>query len=162
MGEMMKREGQGQKSGQGKYSKEFAEMAQMQSQIRRELEKVNQEENKDGKNPLGNLGDAIKQMEQNEKELVNKNLTSEMLRRQQDIMNKLLEAENAQRERDQKQERESNTGKEIERKMPPSLEEYLKAKQSEVDFYKTVPPSLKPYYKSLAEKYFRNITISNP
>ena len=81
------------------------------------------------------------------------------MKRQQDILTKLLEAENAQRERDQKQERESNTGKETERKMPPSLEEYLKAKNSEVDLYKTVPPSLKPYYKNLAEKYFRNITI---
>jgi len=46
----------------------------------------------------------------------------------------------------------------VERKIPPSLEEYLKAKQSEVDLYKTVSPDLKPYYKSLAEKYFRNIT----
>jgi hypothetical protein len=101
-------------------------------------------------------------MEQNEKELVNKNLTAEMLRRQQDILSKLLEAENAQREREQKQERESTTAREQERKMPPSLEEYLKARQSEVDFYKTVPPSLKPYYKTLAEKYFRNITINNP
>ncbi len=160
MGEMMKREGKGEKAGQqGQHSKEFAEMAQMQSQIRRELEKINQQENKDGKNPLGNLGEAVKQMEQTEKELVNKQLTAEALKRQQDILNKLLEAENAQRERDQKQERESNTAKETERKMPPSLEEYLKAKNSEVDLYKTVPPALKPYYKNLAEKYFRNITV---
>ena len=161
-GEMMKREGKGEKGSQGKYSKEFAEMAQMQSQIRRELEKINQQENKDGKSTLGNLGEAIKQMEKTEKELVNKNLTAEALKRQQDILTKLLEAENAERERDQKQERESNTAKETERKMPPSLEEYLKARQSEVDFYKTVPPSLKPYYKNLAEKYFRNITNQQP
>ncbi len=162
MGEMLKREGQGQKASQGKYSKEFAEMAQMQSQIRRELEKINQQDNKDGKNSLGNLDEAIKNMEEAEKNLVNKQLTAEMMRRQQEILNKLLEAENAQREREQKQERESTTGRDAERKIPPSLEEYLKAKQSEVDFYKTVPPSLKPYYKSLAEKYFRNITIANP
>lgn len=163
MGEMMKREGKGEKAGkqggQGQHSKEFAEMAQMQSQIRRELEKINQQENKDGKGTLGNLGEAVKQMEQTEKELVNKQLSAEALKRQQDILNKLLEAENAQRERDQKQERESNTAKETERKMPPSLEEYLKARNSEIDLYKTVPPALKPYYKNLAEKYFRNITV---
>ncbi len=164
MGEMMKKPGEkGEKPSkgqQGSMSKEFAEMAQMQSQIRRELERINQQENKDGKNPLGNLDDAIKQMEQNEKDLVNKQLTSEMQRRQQDIMNKLLEAENAQRQREKQQERESNTAIELPRKLPPSLEEYLKAKQTEVDLYKTVPPSLKPYYKTLAEKYFRNITVS--
>lgn len=163
LGEMMKREGQGQKPGsQTGMSRQFAEMAQMQQQIRKELERVNQEENKDGKGSMGNLGEAIKKMEETEKNLVNKQLTTEMMRRQQDIMTKLLEAENAQRQRDEQPERESNTAKDKERKLPPSLEEYLKARQSEVDFYKTVPPALKPYYKSLAEKYFRSIaTPSN-
>jgi hypothetical protein len=159
MAEMMKKQGQGQQQGQGQgMSKEFAEMAQMQSQIRRELEKLNQEENKDGKNSLGNLGQLAEQMEQTEKQLVNKQLTTEMLTRQQEIMSRLLEAENAERERDEKKERESKPGREIPRTMPPSIEAYLKAKQSEVDLYKTVPPSLKPYYKSLAEKYFRSLT----
>lgn len=158
MAEMMKREGQGQKAGQGVMSKEFAEMAQMQAQIRRELEKINQAENKDGQNALGDLGKTARQMEETEKSLVNKQLTTEMLRRQQDIMTRLLEAENAQRERDEKQERESHTARPTDRRLPPSLEEYLKAKRSEVEFYKTVPPELVPYYRSLAEKYFRNIT----
>lgn len=162
MGEMMKREGQGQKSGQQGMSREFAEMAQMQQQIRKELEKINQTENKDGKGSLGNLGEAIKKMEDTEKNLVNKQLTTEMQKRQNEILNKLLEAENAQRQRDEQPERESQTGKEPQRQIPPSLEEYLKARQSETDFYKTVPPSLKPYYKDLAEKYFRNITSPHP
>ncbi|MBL0309584.1 MAG: hypothetical protein IPP77_07900 [Bacteroidetes bacterium] len=160
MAEMMKKQGQGQKPGDG-MSKEFAQMAQMQAQIRRELEKINQQENKDGKNALGDLGQTAKQMEETEKNLVNKQLTTEMLRRQQDIMTKLLEAENAQRERDEKQERESHTARETDRKIPPSIEEYLKAKRSEVEFYKTVPPELIPYYRNLAEKYFRNITAPN-
>lgn len=162
MGEMMKREGQGQKSGQQGQSREFAEMAQMQQQIRKELEKINQQENKDGKGSLGNLGEAIKKMEETEKNLVNKQLTTEMQKRQNEIMNKLLEAENAQRQRDEQPERESNSGKDLQRQIPPSLEEYLKARKNETDLYKTVPPTLKPYYKNLAEKYFRNITIQQP
>jgi len=157
MAEMGKKQGQGQKPDQG-MSKQFAEMAQMQAQIRKELEKINQEENKDGKGSLGDLGQLGKQMEKTETNLVNKQLTTEMIQRQQEIMNHMLEAEDAERQRDEKQERESHTATEVERKIPPSLEEYLKAKQSEVDLYKTVSPDLKPYYKSLAEKYFRNIT----
>jgi hypothetical protein len=157
MAEMMKKQGQTPGQGLGN-SKEFAEMAQMQAQIRNELEKLNQEENKDAKNPQGSLGQLANQMEQTEKQLVNKQLTTEMLTRQQDIMSRLLEAENAERERDEKKERESRPGQQIERAVPPSIEAYLKAKQSEVDLYKTVPPSLKPYYKSLAEKYFRSLT----
>ncbi|MCW5906616.1 MAG: DUF4175 family protein [Chitinophagales bacterium] len=159
LSEMMKREGQGEKSGQKGMSKEFAELAEMQQRIRKELEKISRQEGKDGKGQLGNLGEAIKQMEETEKNLVNKQLTTEMLKRQNEIMSKLLEAENAQRQREEQPERESNTGKEKDRKMPPSLEEYLKARESETDFYKTVPPALKPYYKSKAEKYFRSITI---
>ena len=163
MGEMMKK--QGQKPGEGMpkngMSKEFAEMAEQQAQMRRELEKINAEQNKDGKNGLGDLSKAIKQMEQNETDLVNKRITSEMLRRQQEILTRLLEADKADKERGEKPERESTTAKEQARKMPPTLEEYLKQKQAEVDWYKTVPPSLKPYYKSLAEKYFKSIAAVN-
>jgi uncharacterized phage infection (PIP) family protein YhgE len=159
LSEMMKKQGQGEKQGQGQgMSKEFAEMAQMQSQIRRELEKINQQENKDGKGSLGDLAGMAKKMEQTETQLVNKQLTSEMLVRQQEIMTKLLEAENAERERDDKKDYESKTAQDVERKIPPSIEAYLKAKQSETDLYKTVPPSLTPYYKALAEKYFRSLT----
>ncbi|MFN8309351.1 MAG: DUF4175 family protein [Chitinophagales bacterium] len=161
MGEQMKqmgdKAGQQGKPGQQGMSKEFAEMAAQQAAMRRELERINQQQNKDGKQGLGDLGKAIQQMEQNETDLVNKRITNEMLRRQQEIMVRLLEAEKAEKERGEKPERESNTAKETERKMPPSLEAYLKQKQAEVDWYKTLPPSLKPYYKTLAEKYFKNI-----
>jgi hypothetical protein len=166
MAEQMKKSKEGQKPGEGKQgqngmSKQFAEMAEQQAQMRKELEKINAEQNKDGKNGLGDLSKAIQQMEQNETDLVNKRITTEMQRRQQEILTRLLEAEKAEKERGEKPERESNTGKDPDRKMPPSLEEYLKQKQVEVDWYKTVPPSLKPYYKALAEKYFKTIAGSN-
>lgn len=165
LAEKMK-QGEGQKpgekgQGQNGMSKEFAEMAAQQAQMRRELEKLNAEEKKSGKGGLKGLDQAIQQMEQNETDLVNKRITTEMQRRQQEILTRLLEAEKAEKERGEKPERESNTGKDQERKMPPSLEEYLKQKQVEVDWYKTVPPSLKPYYKTLAEKYFKAIAGSN-
>jgi len=159
--EMMKKQGQGKPQGgsQGAMSKEFAEMAQMQAQIRREMEKASQQEGKDGTKPMGDLSQTSKQMEETEKNLVNKQITGEMLNRQQQIMDKLLQAENAERQKDQEQKRESHTGKDVKREIPPAIEAYLKARQSEVDLYKTVPPSLKPYYKTLAEKYFRSLSI---
>ncbi|MBS1622652.1 MAG: DUF4175 domain-containing protein [Bacteroidetes bacterium] len=151
----------GGQQGQNGMSKQFAEMAAQQAQMRRELERLNAEEKKAGKGGLKGLDQAIQQMEQNETDLVNKRITTEMQRRQQEILTRLLEAEKAEKERGEKPERESNTGKDQERKMPPSLEEYLKQKQVEVDWYKTVPPALKPYYKTLAEKYFKTISGSN-
>ena len=41
--------------------------------------------------------------------------------------------------------------------MPPSLEEYLKKREAEVEMYKTVSPALKPYYKQLVEEYFKSV-----
>jgi hypothetical protein len=157
----------GDKAGQGEgknkeLSKEFAQMAAQQAEMRRMLEKLNSEENKDGKGSLGDLSKTLQQMEQNETDLVNKRITTEMLRRQQEITVRLLEAEKAQRERDEKPERESNQGKEIDRKLPPSLENYLKQQKSMIDLYKTAPPSLKPYYKQLSDKYFKTISNTNP
>ncbi len=157
----------GDKQGKGEgnskeLSKEFAQMAAQQAEMRRMLEKLNAEENKDGKGSLGDLSKVLQQMEQNETDLVNKRITTEMLRRQQEITVRLLEAEKAQRERDEKPERESNQGKAIDRKLPPSLENYLKQQKSMVDLYKTAPPSLKPYYKQLSDKYFKNISNTNP
>jgi hypothetical protein len=163
--EMMKKDGQQKgpgQQGQGQpssaMSKEFAEMAQMQAQIRREMEKAYMQ-GKDGSKPGSDWGQIKKDMEETEKQLVNKQLTTEMLTRQQQILDKLLQAENAERQKDEEQKRESHTGKDVKREVPPAIEAYLKAKSSEVDLYKTVPPTLKPYYKTLAEKYFRSLTI---
>jgi hypothetical protein len=163
MGEQMKAQGNkpnGQSPKNSGMSKEFAEMAAQQAALRKELERVNAQENKDGKNGLGDLNKAIQQMEKNETDLVNKRITNEMLNRQQEIMTRLLEAEKAEKERGEKPERESNTAKEKDHPMPPSLAEYLKQKQAEIDWYKTVPPSLKPYYKLLTEKYLKGINSS--
>ena len=35
------------------------------------------------------------------------------------------------------------------------MADYLKKRKGQVDLFKTVSPSLKPYYKNLVEDYFR-------
>ncbi len=151
----------GQKPGEGSGglpSEEAAKLAQQQGAIREMLRQLNDQINKDGKGSLGNLGELQNQMEQTEKELLNKQLTPETLMRQQDILNKLLDAENAERERDQDNKRESQSGNDVSRPIPPSLEEYLKKRQAEMELYKTVSPSLQPFYKSLVEDYFKTLS----
>lgn len=162
LGEMMKREGQpgSPKPGSKEMAKQFAEMAKQQAEIRRGMEQLNNSENKDGKKGLGELGKAIEQMNKTETQLVNKQLTQDMLMRQQEILTRLLEAENAQKQRGEKEERESNTGQDSDRRMPPSLVEYLRNRKNEAEFYRTIPPGLKPFYRSLTEKYLQN--LSNP
>lgn len=161
LGEQMKN-GQkpGQKpgqQGQQMSSQQAAQLAAQQAAIRDALRQLSDQLNKDGKGSLGNLEQLQKQMEETEKQLVNKQLTEETLKRQQDIFTKLLEAEKSERERDQDNKRQSTTGQDIVHTVPPSIEEYLKKKQAEIELYKTVPPNLKPFYKSLVEEYYKSI-----
>lgn len=162
LAEQMKRDGQSGKPQQGqqgekKYSREFAEMAAQQAILRNALQQIEGQENKDGRGALGNLGELVKKMEKNETDLVNKRITGEMLRRQQEISVRLLEVEKAQRERGEKEDRESNAGKDTQRTIPPSLESYLKQQQNLTEIYKTVPPTLKPFYRELSENYFKAV-----
>ncbi|MFT5912568.1 MAG: hypothetical protein ACI9XO_004107, partial [Paraglaciecola sp.] len=142
--------------GQGGQSKQFAKMAARQAALRQALQEKQKEMQGQGQGSK-ELQDMIEQMNKNEIDLVNKNLTNEMLNRQQDIMTKLLEHEKAERERDKDNKRKSESAGTYERKMPPSLEEYIKKRESEIEQYKDVSPSLKPYYKFLVEEYFKEL-----
>jgi hypothetical protein len=145
----------GQQQGKG-MSKQFAEMAARQSALRqalKEKQKALQEKGQGSKE----LQDLIEQMNKVETDLVNKQLTNEMLKRQEDILTRLLEHEKAEREREFDNKRKSEIASEYERKIPPSLEEYIKKREAEIEQFKTVSPSLKPYYKFLVEEYFKSL-----
>lgn len=148
---------QGGKMGQGQISEELARLAAQQEAIRNELQKLNQELNKDGKGSLGNLEDVMKKMEETETDLVNKRLNQETLKRQEDILTRLLESERAERERDEEERRESTEGKNIINRNPTAFEEYKRLKMKETELLRTVPPSLNPFYKQKVADYFQNI-----
>lgn len=157
-----KKPGEKGEGGEGGMSKELAKAAAQQKAIREALQKLAQmEQQKNGENGGlgGELEELIKEMDKTETQLVNKQLTEEMVKRQQEILTKLLDAEKAMKEREYDDQRKSNTADEMVNKMPPSLEEYMKKREAEIQLYKTVPPSLKPYYKNLVETYFKNISF---
>ncbi len=156
MKEQMGKGKEGGKGGEGGSSKEFAEMAAKQAALRKALrdqQKKLQERGQGSKE----LQDIIDQMDKTETELVNKRLSNEMLKRQQEILSRLLEHEKAERERGFEEKRKAESATEKERKMPPSLEEYIKKREAEIEMYKTVSPTLKPYYKYLVEEYFKTL-----
>jgi hypothetical protein len=160
LNEGMKKMGEGKQEGEGKgegpSSKEFAQMAARQAALRKQLEQKQRELQQQGKGDK-ELQEIIDQMNKIEKNLVNKQLTNEMLKRQQDILTRLLEHERAERQRDQDNKRKSETAQDKERKMPPSLEEYIKKREAETEQFKTVNPALKPYYKNLVEEYYKSL-----
>ncbi len=157
MQKMKQGKGQGgEQGGDSPSAKEFAQMAARQAALRKALaekQKKLQEQGQGSKE----LQEIMDQMDKIETELVNKRLTNEMLKRQQDILTRLLEHERAEQQREYDNKRKSESAAEKERKMPPSLEEYIKKREAEIEQFKTVNPSLKPYYKNLVEEYYKSL-----
>jgi len=156
--EGMNKNGSGEKGKQS--SEQFARMAAQQQAIRQQLQKMMQEMGAKEKEELGGsqqLGELQKLMEQTEKELFNKNLTNEMLMRQQDILTRLLDSEKAERKQDQENKREAEQAREKQRMAPPSFDNYIKQKEKETELLKTVPAEMQPYYKQKAKEYLNII-----
>jgi hypothetical protein len=96
-------------------------------------------------------------MEQTEMELVNKQLSEQLIKRQQEILTRLLDAEKSMREQDLDEERKGETAKDYDKEIPKAFEEYLRLKEKEVELLKTVPPKLYPYYKKEVTDYFKRM-----
>ncbi|MEM6317426.1 MAG: DUF4175 family protein [Bacteroidota bacterium] len=139
-------------------AKQFAQMAAKQAALRKALREAKQkmQEEGRGKDAQG-LQEIMDAMDKVETDLVNKRLTNEMMKRQEQILSRLLEAEKAEREREFDNKRKAESAAQKERKMPPSLEKYIKQREAEIELYKSVSPALRPYYKILVEEYFKEL-----
>ncbi|MCS7004434.1 MAG: hypothetical protein NZM38_03820 [Cytophagales bacterium] len=115
------------------------------------------DKNKEGENGQKDGGKTGQLMEETEKDLVNKKLDDELLRRQQEILTRLLESEKAQRERDFDDKREAQQAQEKQSQTSKQFEEYFKLKEKQTELLKTVPPSLSPYYKQQVDEYFKKL-----
>ncbi len=169
----------GGKSG-SKMSEQLAKMAAQQERIRkalREMENMrkmgekgkgnsekpgeNGKEGNQGKNgQSGSGGDAdkmLKEMEKIEEEIVNKRINPELIKRQKELTTRLLEFEKSLREREMEERRESKTGKDMERTIPPSLLKYFSEKNKVTEMIRTVPPNLNPYYKKKVNDFIQNL-----
>lgn len=148
-----KEKGQKGKPGQG-MSEQFARMAAEQAKIRRMMEDYqNQMMEETGGKPTG-LDGLMKQMEETEKDLVNKMISQETLKRQQNIMTRLLKSEKAERQREKEQERKSEEGKNVKRSNPKEFLKYKEIKEKDLNLMKTIPLDFNQYYKKKVDEYF--------
>ncbi|QSE99316.1 hypothetical protein JR347_03430 [Fulvivirga lutea] len=137
-------------------SEELAEMAAQQERIRKALEEAQQKAGQ--MEGVNKPGDGIaEKMEETEKDLVNKQLTEETIRRQKEILTRLLESEEALREQELDQKRKGETANDYEKVIPDAFENYFKLKEQEIELLKTIPPKLYPYYKDEVNEYFKRI-----
>jgi hypothetical protein len=136
-------------------SEELAEMAAEQERIRKAFQEMQERLEEQGGAKPGNQLPG--KMEQTEMELVNKQLSDQLIRRQQEILTRLLEAEKSAREQDLDDERKGESAKDYDKEIPKAFEEYLRLKEKEVELLKTVPPKLYPYYKKEVSEYFKRM-----
>ena len=154
MRDQLQKQGNMSQSQRSGMSQQLARMAREQQMIREALDKINQEDNKDGTGRLGNLDKISKEMEQTENDIVNRRITDDLLKRQQQIQTRLLEAEKAERQQEQDQQRESNAGKDLPPGYIKALQDYQKLNEKQTEQIKTVSPALNLYYKQKIKSYF--------
>ncbi len=144
------------KDGKQSMSESLAKLAAQQEAIRKQLQDLINSMKKEGSTNTGELNKLMDKMEKSETDLVNKILNNELLKRQEEILTRLLESEKAEKEREQDEKRESNESKNQKISNPADFFKYNRLKLKEVELLKTVPPSLKPFYKNKVNEYFYN------
>jgi hypothetical protein len=154
MREGMQKTGKQGSQGQKQMSEKFARMAAQQEALRRQMQEYGQELQKDGTGVDKSFKEMMQQMEQTETDLVNKRINAETIRRQQEIVTRMLESEKAEQQRELDDKRESKESKDIYYNNPSKFFEYNKIKEKETELLRTVPPNLKPFYKSKVNEYF--------
>ncbi len=150
----MPNQGKPGSQGQRQMSEKFARMAAQQEALRKQMQEYGQELQKEGTGVEKSFKEMMQQMEQTETDLVNKRISMETLKRQQDIVTRMLESEKAEQQRELDEKRESDEAKDIYYNNPAKFFEYNKIKEKETELFRTVPPNLKPFYKSKVNAYF--------
>ena len=155
---MNKKGGKDGKSGNngtnGIGSKGLAKIAAEQSAIRKKLEELRNKLNKEGKGAGNALNPLIQELKEQQKNIINKNITKETINRQQEILTRLLESEKALMERGFEEKRESKSGKNTQKSNQNRFNQYNKEKLKKIELLRYAEPSYKKYYKEKANEYF--------
>ena len=135
-------------------------MAAQQAALRELAKKRAQELNEDGSGAGSEMQKIAEEMEELERDLLNREVDAGTIERFNDIMTRLLEAEEADRIRGEKDERKSRTGNQGLHPKNPQNSDYLRFRSKEIELLKTVPADLSPFYRDKVGTYF-NQTIEN-
>jgi hypothetical protein len=161
--EMKSKMGEGANKGEsnqrgGQMSQQLAEMAAQQAALRELAKQRANELNGDGSGDGAEMKRIAEEMEQLERDLVNRNVDVGTLDRQREIITRLLEAEEAERVRGEKDERRSVVGNQGLHPETPQGIDYLKDRANEIELLKTIPVDLSPFYRDRVDEYFNTIT----
>ena len=159
LGQQLKQLKKGKQSDrQGASSKEMARLQRMQQKIRQQMREMQKnKEMKGDKEGQDQLKEVQELMKEQEKNIINNNVTGETFKRQQQIEVKMLEAQEAQRTQGRDKKRKSKTAQDLFQKNPPELDEYKEERERQIELLQSVPPKLRGYYRLKVQEYFKNI-----
>ncbi len=141
-------------------SERLTRMAEMQSEIRRQLQNYIKELESQGGS--GNaLNKLIEEMKRSEDDIINRRITQETLERQKQIEVRLLKSEKAEQEREKDKKRESSIGKDRKRSNLNLVLEYKDTETVSEEILITEPIEMTPYYRDLLKKYLYNLEKEN-
>jgi hypothetical protein len=143
----------GTKDGNSGWSQELVKIAAQQEALKQMMQQLEQQ----GGMNAGDMKNTLKKMEESQKDIVNRVLNEETIKRQQQILDKLLDYEKAEKERDTEQKRQATEAKDDYKRNLSQFIEYNMRKEKETELLKTVPPSFKNYYKNKVSEYFNNV-----
>ena len=151
-----KKDGKGKpmQSGQKGMNEQLARLAAEQEALRGEMKKYQDQLNEQGIKDGGGMNEAMKQMEQTEKDLVNKRILQETLNRQEQILTRMLESEKAELQREQEEKRQSTEAKNQKYSNPSSNFQYNKQKTQSTEILKSVQPAYNYFYRNKINGYF--------
>lgn len=148
-----KKPGEDGKNGKTGMAKQLAKMSAEQRALQQQLKKLEQQQ-KQGEGGLGELEQIQKKLNENQKDILNNNITSETIMRQEQILSKLLEADKSIRERDLEKKREANSNKNEFNRNPTDFTSYKSFELKQKESLKTIPPSFNLFYKRRISDYF--------
>ncbi|MFO7873749.1 MAG: DUF4175 family protein [Bacteroidales bacterium] len=138
-------------------SEQMARMAAEQEAIRQKLKELTDQMKDQGEEVDEGLGELQREMEESELDMLRKELSSQTMERQERILTRLLEHERAERQQDQEDRREGTTAEDYDLSNPEEFFEYNREREREIEMLRSVPPGLRPFYRSLVEKYFLHV-----
>ena len=114
--------------------------------------------NESGKNgEKGKIDKILEEMEKNEIDIVNNQITQETINRQKQILSRLLKTNISDREQDKDDKREANEWNYDLTNLNKEFLDYQKQKVTQDELLKTTPLQLNPFYKKKVQNYFKSI-----
>ncbi|MBT3603903.1 MAG: DUF4175 family protein [Candidatus Latescibacteria bacterium] len=140
------------------------QLAAQQRAIQQALEQLRQELARQQQQMLGDLGKVASDMDQTAKELRQRQLTPETLKRQQQILSRMLDAQKSMRQRGKSRQREAERGKDVAYRGPGSLPTHLGEGDNPLRQYlrDALKEGYPTEYQSLIRNYFESLMKDAP